>query len=168
MSEKRASEGLPCDVKALALQLAHLGHPRPEDLVALAGGQEEVLEDLVALADEQKWFLEDPAALAGVQRGFLEDLVASAGAQGEVLAWVCRFPAFQALQSSVGFLFQDVLAVGQTHQEVSSQGWEEKDLAAFGKLRMVSSSWVADHSFVPQTYCSLVMQRRVSPETVQV
>ena len=168
MSEKRASEGLPCDVKARALQQAHLGHPRPQDLVALAGEQGGLLEDLVALAGDQGEVLGDPLALAGVQRGFLEDLVALAGVQGEVVAWVCRFPAFQALQSSVGFLFQDVLAVGQTHQEVSSQGWEEKDLAAFGKLRMVSSSWVADHSFVPQTYCSLVAPRQVSPETVQV
>ena len=154
MSEKRASEGLPCDVKALALQLAHLGHPRPQELVALAGEQGGLLEDLFALADEQGEVLEDPVALAGVQ--------------GEDLVWVCRFPAFQALQTSVGPLFQDVLVVCQTPQEVSWQGWEEKDLAAFGKLRMVSSSWVAAHSFVPQTYCSLVIQRRVSPETVQV
>ena len=97
MSEKGASEGLPCDVKALALQLAHLGHLPPQDPVALAGGQEEVLGDPFALAGVQKWFLEDRVALAGVQ--------------GEVLAWVYRLPAFQALQSSVGFLFHDVLVV---------------------------------------------------------
>ena len=103
MSEKRASEGLPCDVKALALQLAHLGHPHPQDLFALAGEQGGLLEDLFALADEQGEVLEDPVVSAGVQRGFLEDLVALAGVQGEDLAWVCRFPAFQALQSSVGF-----------------------------------------------------------------
>ena len=97
MSEKGASEGLPCDVKALALQLAHLGHLPPQDPVALAGGLGEFLEDRVVLAGVQKWFLEDRVALAG--------------GRGEVLAWVYRFSAFQAFQSAVGFLFQDVLAV---------------------------------------------------------
>ena len=33
MSEKRASEDPPCDVKALALPLAPPGHPHPQDLV---------------------------------------------------------------------------------------------------------------------------------------
>ena len=111
MSEKGASEGLPCDVKALVLQLAHLGHLPPQDPVALAGGQEEVLEDYFALAGVQKWFLEDCVALAGEQGGCLEVLFALAGVQGLVLAWVFRFPAFQAFQTSVGFLFQDVLVV---------------------------------------------------------
>jgi len=111
MSEKGASEGLPCDVKALALQLAHLGHLPPQDPVALAGGLGGFLEDRVVLAGVRKLFFEDRVALAGEQGGCLEDFVALAGVQGEVLAWVYRFPAFQALQSSVGFLFQDVLAV---------------------------------------------------------
>ena len=111
MSEKGASEGLPCDVKVLALQLVHLGHLPPQDPVALAGGLGGLLEDPFALAGVQKWFLEDCVALAGVQKWFLEDRVALAGGRGEDLAWVYRFSAFQAFQSAVGFLFQDVLVV---------------------------------------------------------
>ena len=78
MSEKRASEGLPCDVKARALQQAHLGHLRPQDLVALAGGQEEVFEDLAALAGEQGEILEDLVVLAGEHGEVLGDPLALA------------------------------------------------------------------------------------------
>ena len=85
MSGKGASEDLPCDVKALVLQLVPPGHPRPQD----------------------------PLVLAGVEGGFLEDSFALAGVQGEPLAWVCRFLAFPAVHHPLIFFFQDVRVVCQ-------------------------------------------------------
>ena len=43
MSGKGASEDLPCDVKALVLQLVPPGHPRLQDPSALAAVQGEFL-----------------------------------------------------------------------------------------------------------------------------
>ena len=121
MNGKGASEDLPCDEKALVLQPARPGHPRPQDSLVLAGVQGD--------------FLEDPFALAGVQ--------------DEVLAWVLAFPAVHH---------------SLTPQEVSLQCWEEKDLAVFGKLGMVSfysSSLAKGLFFLPPTWC---YPRWVSPE----
>ena len=125
MNGKGASEDLPCDGKALVLQLAPPGHPRPQDSLVLAGVQED--------------FLEDPFVLAGVQEEVLEVPFVLAGVQDEVLAWVLAFPAVHHSLNP---------------QEVSLQCWEEKDLAVFGKLGMVSfssSSLAKGLFFLPPT-----------------
>ena len=85
MNGKGASEDLPCDVKALVLQLAPPRHSRPQD----------------------------PLVLAAVQEGYLQDPFALAGVQGELLAWVSRFLAFPAVHYPLIFFFQDLRAVCQ-------------------------------------------------------
>ena len=101
------------------------GHPRPQDSPVLAGVQGD--------------FLEDPFVLVGAQEGFPEGSFLLARVQEGVLAWV---PALPAVHPSL------------TPQEVSLQCWEEKDLAVFGKLGMVSfssSSLAKGLFFLPPT-----------------
>ena len=169
MNGKGASEDLPCDVKALVLQLVPPPHPRPQDPLVLAALQGGFLEDTFVLAGGQGGFLEDTFALAGGQGEFLVDPFVLAAVQGEVLAWVSCFLAFPAVHRPQIFFLQDVRVVcQQTPPKVSLHCREEKDLAVFGKLGMVSSSsssLAEGRPFVPPTQCSLVIPPRVSPET---
>ena len=62
MSGKGASEDLPCDVKALVLQLVPPGHPRLQDPFALAAVQGELL-DFPAVHHPRIFFVQDVRAV---------------------------------------------------------------------------------------------------------